>query len=80
MKMLVLGAIRIYRRWLSPLWGPTCRFRPTCSEYAAEAVRRFGVSRGAWLAVKRIGRCHPFSEGGWDPVTPVASNLPNAGE
>jgi uncharacterized protein len=60
--------IRLYQWTVSPLLGPTCRFEPSCSQYALEAIRRFGVARGGWLAVKRIGRCHPWHAGGYDPV------------
>lgn len=65
--------IRGYKRFLSPLLPPSCRFQPTCSEYAAEAVSRFGALRGSWLALRRLGRCHPFNRGGFDPV-PEADN------
>ena len=67
---LVTGAIRGYQLALSPLLGPRCRFYPSCSQYALEAVARFGVLRGAWLAARRLGRCHPWHEGGYDPVPP----------
>jgi len=60
--------IRVYQCTLSPLLGPACRFYPTCSEYALESIMRFGVLRGGWLAVRRIGRCHPWNPGGFDPV------------
>jgi len=60
--------IRLYRRLVSPLIRPRCRYLPTCSEYAYEAVGEYGVVRGTWLAVKRVGRCHPFHQGGYDPV------------
>jgi uncharacterized protein len=65
--LVVLGA---YRRWASPLLGPRCRFHPTCSAYAAQAVADHGAGRGSWLAVRRIARCHPFHPGGVDPVPP----------
>ncbi|HET9482923.1 MAG TPA: membrane protein insertion efficiency factor YidD [Xanthomonadales bacterium] len=62
------GAIRLYRRALSPLLGQRCRFHPSCSEYAELAIERFGVLRGSWLAARRIARCNPLCEGGIDPV------------
>lgn len=68
MKKIVLGLISAYQRFISPLRGPTCRFRPTCSEYAREAIEKYGVWFGGWLAVWRILRCHPWSNGGYDPV------------
>jgi putative membrane protein insertion efficiency factor len=64
----VLLLIRCYQIVLSPLWGPTCRFVPSCSEYAHEALNRYGLSKGTWLALGRIFRCHPFHPGGYDPV------------
>jgi hypothetical protein len=67
-RVAALGLIRLYQRTLSRLTPPTCRFTPTCSEYGYQAVERYGVLRGGWLAVKRIGRCHPFHPGGYDPV------------
>jgi uncharacterized protein len=68
---LLIAGITGYRRFISPLLGPHCRFAPSCSAYALEAVRRHGGLRGSWLAVRRIGRCHPFHPGGYDPVPPV---------
>jgi len=67
-KSLILLLLRIYKAVLSPLLGPRCRFHPSCSSYAAEAIERHGALRGGWLALRRIGRCHPLSEGGFDPV------------
>ena len=72
MRSVVRGAIRFYQLAVSPLVGPACRFHPSCSQYALEAVSRFGVLRGGWLAVRRLGRCHPFHPGGYDPVPPAA--------
>ncbi|MGH8136845.1 MAG: membrane protein insertion efficiency factor YidD [Steroidobacteraceae bacterium] len=60
--------IRIYQWTLSPMLGPACRFHPSCSNYALEAIRRFGVLRGGWLSVRRLARCHPWHPGGLDPV------------
>ena len=68
MKVLLLGAIRAYRYLLSPWWGGACRFTPTCSAFAEEALERHGAARGTWLAFKRVGRCHPWCAGGFDPV------------
>ncbi|WP_164473480.1 membrane protein insertion efficiency factor YidD [Deinococcus psychrotolerans] len=69
---LMLGAVRGYQRHLSPLKGaPTCRFTPTCSQYAAQAIEKHGALRGAWLATWRIARCQPFNAGGFDPVPEV---------
>ena len=68
MKQAVLFLIVLYQRFVSPLKGPTCRFRPTCSDYAAEAIEKYGLSRGGMLAFRRLLRCHPFSRGGYDPV------------
>ncbi|MAE75567.1 MAG: membrane protein insertion efficiency factor YidD [Planctomycetes bacterium] len=60
--------VRFYRRWLSPLKPPTCRFQPTCSQYVLDALRVHGAVKGSWLAVKRICRCHPWGATGSDPV------------
>jgi putative membrane protein insertion efficiency factor len=73
-KKIILAAIRIYQILFSPDQGllrsrfGTCRFRPTCSQYARQAIDKFGILKGGWLGVKRISRCHPFNAGGWDPV------------
>jgi putative membrane protein insertion efficiency factor len=68
MKGLALRAIRLYQVVLSPLLGPACRFYPSCSRYAYEAIDRYGVVRGGWMAICRLSRCHPFHPGGYDPV------------
>jgi putative membrane protein insertion efficiency factor len=68
MKMCLLWCIQGYRRFVSPLFPPTCRYTPSCSQYALEAIQQYGVGRGSWLAGRRILRCHPFHAGGYDPV------------
>ncbi|ASU81739.1 membrane protein insertion efficiency factor YidD [Nocardiopsis gilva YIM 90087] len=70
---LLILPIRVYQRFISPLFPPTCRFYPSCSAYAVEALREHGAARGTWLTVRRIGRCHPFHPGGLDPVPPGRS-------
>ena len=75
----VAGLVTIYQKTISPLlsWrGPRCRFYPSCSSYCAEAVLRFGVPRGLWLAARRLARCHPFHPGGFDPVPPLPGAAP----
>jgi putative membrane protein insertion efficiency factor len=68
MRALITALIRLYQRTLSPLLGPKCRFYPSCSNYALEAVQRFGILHGSWLTLRRLGRCHPWHPGGIDPV------------
>ncbi len=65
---LAVGLVRTYQKLVSPSLGVNCRYRPTCSEYAVQAIEGFGLVRGGWLAARRLGRCHPFHEGGYDPV------------
>ena len=60
--------LRGYKRFISPLLPPMCRFEPTCSIYAMQAIERYGVIRGSWMGARRLMRCHPLNEGGWDPV------------
>ena len=68
MKTVLIALVRFYRYAISPMLGRNCRFHPTCSEYAIEALERHGALCGGWMAVKRVGRCHPFNPGGYDPV------------
>lgn len=68
MKALLLGLIAVYRYAISPMLGRNCRFMPSCSEYASEAIHRHGSVRGSWLALRRVLRCHPWNPGGYDPV------------
>ena len=74
MKQLALGLIHLYQRAVSPLLPPACRFHPTCSEYAKIALETHGFLRGSALAIRRIGRCHPFNAGGYDPVPGAVTN------
>lgn len=69
--MLLIGIIRLYQYGVSPLLGPRCRFWPTCSNYAVEALQLHGPFKGGWLALKRILKCHPWHAGGVDPVPPL---------
>lgn len=65
---VMIGCLRFYQGAVSPFLGPRCRFYPSCSEYAAEAISKHGPWRGAWLGIKRVLRCHPWNAGGYDPV------------
>jgi putative membrane protein insertion efficiency factor len=77
MQTVVIAILRAYKLVISPLLPSACRFAPTCSEYMAEAVKVHGVARGVWLGLRRLGRCHPFCEGGYDPVPqPVPQSSP----
>jgi len=67
-RYLFLAPIRIYQKLVSPRLSTNCRYQPSCSQYAYEAIERFGVIKGGWLGIRRIGRCHPLHEGGFDPV------------
>jgi putative membrane protein insertion efficiency factor len=73
----LLWLLHGYQRWISPLFAPHCRYYPTCSSYAVTAVARFGALRGGWLAVRRLGRCHPWHPGGVDHV-PASPSTPGA--
>jgi len=75
LKIPALWLLRGYKRFISPLLGQRCRFYPSCSDYTMQAIERFGVLKGSWLGVLRIGRCHPLHPGGYDPV-PEAPECP----
>ncbi|MGB9552851.1 MAG: membrane protein insertion efficiency factor YidD [bacterium] len=68
LKKFVLLLIRFYRKGISPYTPPSCRYIPTCSQYAVEAIEKYGLAKGGWMAIKRILRCNPFHPGGYDPV------------
>jgi len=70
LKKIVIFPIRVYQKLLSPLMGPTCRFQPTCSHYMVQSIEEWGILKGLWLGLKRIGRCHPWGGHGIDPVPP----------
>jgi putative membrane protein insertion efficiency factor len=74
MKRLLIPLIRLYRLAISPLLGSNCRFYPSCSEYALEAIELHGSLRGCWLALRRLSRCHPWHAGGLDPVPPACTD------
>jgi hypothetical protein len=78
MKRVLMGVVKAYRLLLSPSLGSSCRFEPTCSMYALHALERFGAAKGSYLALARIGRCHPWCDGGLDPV-PAAPSSPPSG-
>ncbi|WP_081651461.1 MULTISPECIES: membrane protein insertion efficiency factor YidD [Cupriavidus] len=78
MKRILLALLRIYKIALSPFFGSQCRFLPTCSDYAREAILRHGAGRGTWMAACRLCRCHPFTDGGYDPVPPASPAAPAA--
>jgi hypothetical protein len=74
MKTLAIFFLRQYKRWVSPIFPPSCRYVPTCSEYALEAIERYGLIHGTALGVWRLLRCHPFAKGGYDPVVKQHAN------
>lgn len=76
MAWLMMKLVRGYQLLISPLFPPSCRFYPSCSHYALEALNTHGAVRGGWLAIRRIGRCHPFTPGGYDPVPPKMQGSP----
>lgn len=72
MKYVLISLLKAYRFAISPLYGQVCRYHPSCSAYALEALTAHGSIRGSWLAIRRLGRCHPWAAGGYDPVPPAA--------
>ncbi|MBZ5551807.1 MAG: membrane protein insertion efficiency factor YidD [Acidobacteriia bacterium] len=68
MRRLVLSALNLYHRFVSPVLPPSCRFVPSCSVYASEAVEKYGIFKGSWLVLRRLARCHPLVQGGYDPL------------
>ena len=68
MSYLLIFAVRFYRLCISPLFPPTCRFYPSCSQYALEAIQVYGALKGSWVAIKRLSKCHPYHPGGYDPL------------
>ena len=80
MKYVLIWLLKGYRFAISPLYGQVCRFYPTCSAYALEAVTEHGALRGSWLAVRRVGRCHPWNPGGYDPVPPRRGAVDQPGQ
>ena len=71
MKQLLIALVRFYQYAISPMFGRRCRYFPTCSEYTVDAIRKYGALKGGWMGLKRIGRCHPWHPGGYDPVPPT---------
>lgn len=71
MKRVLIAIVKFYRKYISPMRQPCCRYIPTCSQYALEALEKYGAAKGSWLAFKRLMRCHPFHFGEYDPFDPV---------
>lgn len=70
MKKIIIYLIKFYQKYISPFLGKNCRFYPTCSTYAKEAIENYGIIKGSMLSIKRISKCHPFNSGGYDPIPP----------
>lgn len=78
-RRIAITLVRLYQRWVSPLFPPACRFSPSCSQYALDAITRHGVLAGCWLAARRLARCHPFHPGGFDPVPDRVARVESKG-
>jgi putative membrane protein insertion efficiency factor len=78
-RRLLMAVLRLYRLLISPLYGQVCRYHPSCSAYALDAVTEYGAARGTWMSARRLVRCHPWAPGGYDPVPPRARPTPNQG-
>jgi len=78
-RRIAITLVRLYQRWISPLFPPSCRFYPSCSQYALVAITRHGVLVGCWLAALRLARCHPFHRGGFDPVPDRVARIEGKG-
>jgi len=76
LEQLLIALVRFYQAAISPLLGPSCRYTPTCSHYAIDAIKEWGPLKGSWLAVKRIGSCHPWGGSGYDPVPKKSEKKP----
>ncbi|MDH2917084.1 MAG: membrane protein insertion efficiency factor YidD [Gallionella sp.] len=68
MRRILLLMVRGYQRFISPMYPPSCRFTPSCSQYSYEAISKYGIVKGVWLSIKRVGRCNPWNPGGYDPI------------
>ena len=68
MQWILVAALRVYKQWVSPWLPSACRYHPSCSDYMRQAIERHGAVKGIWMGIKRLARCHPFHEGGFDPV------------